>query len=86
MYRVRGGGGAVVAPHGDDPRRDYDVDHYLHVLRATFVARLARAFAPADFATVFADADQLELFAAPLAAIRPVLTPMGAGPMVIATS
>lgn len=78
-YRTRGGGGALVeldadqAAH-DDPRRDYDVDHYLRVLRDTFAARLARAFAPADFATVFADPDQLELFARPLAAITPVLT------------
>jgi DNA polymerase I len=43
------------------------------VLRETFAARLARAFAPADFAAVFADPDQLELFAPSLAAIAPVL-------------
>ena len=44
------------------------------MLRDTFAARLARAFAPADFAAVFADPDQLDLFARPLAAIAPVLT------------
>jgi hypothetical protein len=52
--------------------------HYLQVLRDTFAARLVRALAPADFAAVFADVDQLELFATPLATIRPVLTAMAA--------
>jgi DNA polymerase I len=78
VYRARGGGAAVVAARGDDPRRDYDVPHYLQVLRDTFAARLVRALAPADFAAVFADVDQLELFATPLATIRPVLTAMAA--------
>ena len=40
-----------------DPR-DYDVDHYVRVLRETFAARLARAFTPEDFAAVFADPEQ----------------------------
>ena len=55
-----------------DPR-DYDVDHYVRVLRDTFAARLARAFTAEDFATVFAD-EQLSLFGRPLAAITPILT------------
>ncbi len=75
-YRTRGGGSALVDLDRppDDPRRDYDVEHYLRVLRETFAARLARAFASADFAAVFADPDQLELFAPPLGTIAPVLT------------
>jgi DNA polymerase elongation subunit (family B) len=70
VYRAVGGGAAVLR---GDPR-DYDIDHYLDVLRRSFAVRLARAFTPDDFATVFADPDQLELFATPLASIRPVLT------------
>jgi hypothetical protein len=53
--------------------RDYDVDHYARVLRDTYAARLARAFTPGDFAAVFAEPDQLSLFAPPTSAMRPVL-------------
>ena len=60
---------------GDDPR-DYDVEHYLRVLRDTFAVRLVRAFAPEDFATVFADPDQPSLFEPALEAIEPILRPM----------
>ena len=76
VYRTQGGGAAVVPSLDDgapDPR-DYDVDHYARVLRETFAARLARALAPSDFAAVFADPDQLSLFAPPTSAMRPVLT------------
>lgn len=81
VYRTQNGGGAVVpatddAPTAVDPR-DYDADHYVRVLRDNFAARLARALAPEDFAAVFADADQLSLFAPPLGAMRPVLTQRG---------
>jgi len=78
VYRTRGGGGAVVPSPDDvvgevvDPR-DYDVDHYGRVLRDTFAARLARALTPTDFAAVFADPDQLNLFAPSTAEMRPVL-------------
>lgn len=75
VYRTRAGAGAVVPADGQDDgnARDYDVEHYARVLRDTFAARLARALAPDDFAAVFADVDQLSLFAPPLAAMRPVL-------------
>jgi DNA polymerase, archaea type len=70
----------VVAPAGGEgsggegsERRDYDVEHYARVLRDTFAARLARALSPDDFAEVFADADQLSLFAPSTATMRPVL-------------
>jgi DNA polymerase, archaea type len=70
VYRTTGGGAALAR----DGARDYDIDHYERLLRTQFAARLARAFAPDDFATVFADPDQLSLFAVPLDAIRPILT------------
>lgn len=80
IYRARQGAPAL-APDDTQPergaaldRRDYDVEHYLRVLRDTFAARLVRAFAPEDFATVFADPTQLALFARPLGAVQPVLT------------
>ncbi|HEY4059436.1 MAG TPA: DNA polymerase domain-containing protein [Kofleriaceae bacterium] len=86
VYRTaRGGGGVlreleddeVAARRSADPR-DYDADHYVRVLRDNFASRLSRAFAPDDFAAVFAGPDQLDLFAPNLANIRPVLTPMTA--------
>ena len=46
----------------------------------SFAARLARGFAPADFAAVFADPDQLALFAPALDAIQPVLTTLAPDP------
>ncbi len=77
VYRTRTG--SAVAHDGADAVeqhdvRDYDVAHYARLLRDTFVARLARAFAPGDFAIVFADPDQLSLFDPPLSSIRSVLT------------
>ncbi|MFN0251550.1 MAG: DNA polymerase domain-containing protein [Kofleriaceae bacterium] len=56
-----------------DPR-DYDVEHYVRILRDNFASRLARALAPEDFAAVFADPDQLSLFAPSLGAMRAILT------------
>jgi DNA polymerase elongation subunit (family B) len=78
VYRTQSGAGAVVPPADDAPAgtadpRDYDVEHYARVLRGNFAARLARALTPADFAALFADPDQLSLFAPPTAAMRPVL-------------
>jgi len=78
VYRTRTGTGAV-APSPDDAvagssdPRDYDVDHYARVLRDNFAVRLARALTPADFAAVFADANQLSLFAPSTTEMRPVL-------------
>jgi len=81
VYRTRSGSGGVV-DEGDDGRpaaaapdpRDYDVEHYVRVLKDNYASRLARAFSPEDFAAVFADPVQMELFAPALANIRPVLT------------
>jgi DNA polymerase, archaea type len=66
--RAAGGPGARHDP------RDYDVEHYLRVLRETYAQRLARALSPEDFAAVFADPDQPSLFARSLAGARPILT------------
>lgn len=79
VYRTQAGGAAVVPSSDDDAAgraadpRDYDVDHYARVLRDTCAARLARALTPGDFAAVFADPDQLSLFAPSTAAMRPIL-------------
>ena len=48
--------------------------HYSRLLLETFAARLARAFAPGDFAVVFADPDQLSLFTPPIESIHSILT------------
>jgi DNA polymerase I len=82
IYRSHGGQGALAPPRAEagaeapaDPR-DYDVDHYLRVLRETFAARLVRALAPEDCAAVFGDPDQLSLFAVPFESMRPILREM----------
>jgi DNA polymerase elongation subunit (family B) len=72
VYRTKSGNGAVIV-EGQDPR-DYDVEHYARVLREIFASRLERAFSHDDYAAVFADPDQLPLFATPLAGVRTVLT------------
>ena len=54
--------------------RDYDVEYYVELLRETFAARLARALTSEDFASAFADPEQLTLFPASLAQGRPILT------------
>ncbi len=80
IYRTRGGGVALVVDREDGEvtadLRDYDVEHYLRVLRDGFAVRMARAFTADDFAAVFADPDQLTLFAPDLATITTVLTTM----------
>ncbi|MEP6864391.1 MAG: DNA polymerase domain-containing protein [Deltaproteobacteria bacterium] len=75
VYRTAGGGAGLIDEDAVDDARDYDVEHYVRLLRETFASRLARAFEPDDFATLFDDPDQLTLFAKPIASIRPILTP-----------
>lgn len=54
--------------------RDYDVEYYLRLLRDSFASRLVRALTPEHYAAVFADPEQLTLFAPALASARPILT------------
>jgi DNA polymerase elongation subunit (family B) len=81
VYRTKSGSGAVVPTSDDDSRapevadpRDYDVDHYVRLLRDTYAARLARAFTVEDFAAIFAHPDQLSLFTPAIASMRPMLS------------
>jgi DNA polymerase elongation subunit (family B) len=75
----RGSAAARSTATGDaqsiDPR-DYDVDHYVRVLRDTFASRLARAFQPADYSQLVDDPEQPSLFAPNYAAMTTVLTPI----------
>jgi DNA polymerase, archaea type len=73
VYRTQTGSASVVEEGVD--RRDYDVDHYVRVLRETFAERLSRAFTPDDFAALFADPLQPSLFPSSLETIRSVLQP-----------
>jgi DNA polymerase, archaea type len=67
--------GGVGPPPADDPR-DYDVEHYVRLLRDTFAARLSRALAPEVFAAVVADFRQPSLFSPSLRDARPILVPL----------
>jgi DNA polymerase, archaea type len=82
VYRTSTGEGGLVdpdAPDGDD-KRDYDVEHYVRVLRETFAARLARALTPQDFAALVEDPDQLSLLPPHFETMRPILTKLGGPP------
>jgi DNA polymerase elongation subunit (family B) len=70
VYRTTTGAGLI----NSEDRRDYDVHHYARLLRDTFAWRLARAFTPEDYEAVFADPQQMSLFARPVELIRTVLT------------
>ena len=72
VYRTKSDYGRI--DEEDLDPRDYDIDHYLRVLRQTYAARLARAFRPEDFEAVFEDPEQPSLFAAPMDSIAPILT------------
>jgi DNA polymerase elongation subunit (family B) len=82
VYRTASGGGGVVpdpddetvTPAANDDPRNYDIEHYVRVLRDNFASRLERAFAPEDYGAVFADPLQPSLFARPVEDILPVLT------------
>jgi DNA polymerase elongation subunit (family B) len=78
VYRKQGGEGGLVDDDDEDPR-DYDVDYYVRLLRASYAQRLARAFTPVDFDAVFADPDQLSIFSLSVESIRSILTPLRGG-------
>jgi DNA polymerase elongation subunit (family B) len=80
VYRKRSGGCGLLEEPDDSPagvgavdRRDYDIEHYVRLLRQTFASRLACAFTPADYDAMFADPDQMSLFMPAVATIRTVL-------------
>ena len=78
MFRTREGSAGLVTDRAatpgepNDPRQ-YDVEHYVRVLRDSFASRLVRALAPADYAALFADPAQGALFPPAFADMRPVL-------------
>jgi DNA polymerase, archaea type len=85
VYRAQGGRAALLPPLDDEEAdsasetldtdaRDYDVEYYVRLLRASFAARLERALEPEVFAEVFADPQQLGLFTRSFAEVRPTLT------------
>lgn len=79
VYRATSGRAGMLTEDEDDEAtgsdpRDYDVAHYLRVLRENFATRLARAFSPEGFRALFEDPDQPSLFARLDAVARPVLT------------
>jgi DNA polymerase elongation subunit (family B) len=78
VYRTKSGSGVIEESEGEPvaagkDARDYDVEHYARLLRETFAARLERAFTPEDYETLFADPDQMTLFAPAVSTIRSVL-------------
>lgn len=78
VYRTANGGRVISEFDGeaqiDEDPRDYDRAYYAALLRRTFATRLARAFTPEDFERVFADAEQLPLFASGLESVRATAT------------
>jgi DNA polymerase, archaea type len=54
--------------------RDYDVEHYVRLLRNTFASRLARGLCAEDFEAIVADPDRPSLFERSLAGAQPVLS------------
>jgi DNA polymerase elongation subunit (family B) len=80
VYRAQGGAAGLAGdPSGADEVRNYDVEHYVRVLKGLYAVRMARAFEPEDFAALFADPDQASLFPTAYADIRPVLKDVRSG-------
>ncbi len=64
---------SVLSPHRSAiaNRRDYDVEHYLHVLFTSYAARLRKAYPPDGFEQLFRMDEQLGLFDRPIEQIQP---------------
>ena len=87
VYRTTSGGAGLVPEAEDGARsedaadpRDYDVDHYVRVLREIFGERLSRALRPEHFAAIVSDPEQPSLFDAELESAAAVLTCHGPAP------
>ncbi|MBP8274343.1 MAG: DNA polymerase II, partial [Acidobacteria bacterium] len=82
VYRTSTGGNVVPDPddeaitqgEGWVDRRDYNVDHYVRVLKDNFASRMQRAFRAEDYDAVFADPTQPSLFDREIGEVRAVLT------------
>ena len=84
VYRTSSGGAGLVREAEDGARaadaldaRDYDVDHYVRVLRDIFGERLSRALRPEHFVAIVADPNQPSLFDDTLEGADTVLTRLG---------
>ncbi|HET7698269.1 MAG TPA: DNA polymerase domain-containing protein [Vicinamibacterales bacterium] len=83
VYRTATGGAGLVSEQEDGTRadaaldaHDYDVEHYVRVLRDIFSERLARALRPEHLLAIVADPMQPSLFDDELAGASTVLTPL----------
>jgi DNA polymerase I len=84
VYKTVAGYGGVVSEAEDGARladapdtRDYDVDHYVRVLRDNFAERLSRALRPEHFAAIVSDPEQPSLFDESLAEETTILNKFG---------
>lgn len=76
IYRASDGRWKVL-PDGNQP--NYDVNHYVRVLRESYADRLRKAFNPEDFERLFRAQEQPGLFDVPLEGIAPVRIGAGSG-------
>ena len=84
VYKTVTGYGGVVSEAEDGARladapdtRDYDIDHYVRVLRDNFAERLSRAVRPEHFAAIVSDPEQPSLFDESLSQESTVLDKVG---------
>jgi hypothetical protein len=84
VYKTVVGYGGVVSEAEDGARlgdatdrRDYDVDHYVRVLRDNFAERLSRGLRPEHFAAIVSDPEQPSLFDESLAEETTILNKSG---------
>ena len=87
VYRTQEGGAGLISEAEDGAReedapdpRDYDVEHYVRVLRDNFAERLSRALAAEHFAAITTDPEQPSLFDGLLDSAEPLLTRHGSAP------
>lgn len=82
IYRAGGGVWRLLPENPEAAPRDYDVGHYVRLLRESYAERLRKAFRDEDFERLFRLEEQPGLFDAPLEGIEPlrVGATAGAGP------
>jgi DNA polymerase, archaea type len=67
IYRATGGVWRLLPENPS--QRDYDIDHYVRLLRASYAERLRKAFKGEDFEQLFRNDEQPGLFDGPLEAL-----------------